>query len=94
MFYHKYRNCLLDNLKARIRKGLGLCLYTCMVIVYHCLDDILGGEVDEGKVTQFMVGLHMAGDYINRRLPASSTESTVNVFPVRRAVCCESKRCF
>lgn len=40
------------------------------------------GEVDEGEVTQGVVGLNMAGDDINRRLPFFSTERTGDVSPV------------
>lgn len=60
-----------------------------MSIVCDGLDDVLRGEVDKGKVKQVKVGLNMAGDYINRRLPFFSTERTGDVSPVGRGVRCE-----
>lgn len=67
-------------------------LHTCMPIVCDGLDGGPRVEVDEGKVTQVVVGLNMAGDYINRRLPVLSTERTGEVSPVGRCVFCERQR--
>lgn len=59
-----------------------------MSIVCDGLDDVLRGEVDEGKVSQVVVNRNMAGCYINRRLPFLSTERAGDVSPVGRGVDC------
>lgn len=81
----------LDFCIKEEKKALGsLSLCTCMSIVYDGLDGVPRGEVDEGEVTQVVVGLNMAGDDINRRLPFFSTESTGDVSPVGRGVVYET----
>ena len=63
-----------------------------MSIVCDGFDDMLRGEVDEGKVMQVRVRLNMVGNYINRRLSFSSTERIMEVCPVAWAVVYESER--
>lgn len=84
-FYTSLTNTLF---KRKGQKSLSLC--TCVSIVYDGLDDVLRGEVDEGKVVQVVINRDTAGDYINRRLPFLSTRRTGNVSPVGRGVVCES----
>lgn len=57
-----------------------------MPIVYHGLDDMMRGEVDEGEVSQIVVSLNKSGDYINRRLPFLITGRTGDLSPVGRGV--------
>ena len=59
-------------------------LRTCMPIVYDGLDGGGRVQIDEGEVTQVVVDLNMAGDYVDRRLPVLSTERTGEFSPVGR----------
>lgn len=64
-------------------------------VLPHRLNGLLTFEVDEGEVTQAVVLHDQAGDYVNRGLSFPSTESTCDVSPVGRGVCCrkDTSRC-
>lgn len=66
----------------------GLVLRTCMSVVDDGLYGLLRVEVDEGEVTQAVVRLGLAGDYVNRGLSFLSAECACDVPPVGRGVCC------
>lgn len=55
---------------------------TGMSVVDDELNGLLGFEVGEGEVTQAVVCLDQAGDYVNRGLFFLSAECTCDVSPV------------
>lgn len=63
-------------------------MHTCVTVVDDRLNGLLRFEVDEGEITQAVVRLDQAGDYVNRGLSFLSTECTCDVSPVGRGVCC------
>lgn len=82
----KTGRCVSNNSKTKNAGGLGS--RTCVAIVDNRLHDILGTEVVEGEVTQAVVGLDQAEDYVNRRLPVLTAGGTSNVPPVGGGVFC------
>lgn len=73
--------------KSKTENGGCLVLHTCVSVVDDRLNGLFRFEVDEGEVTQAVVCLDRAGDYVNRGLPFLSTECTCDVSPVGRGVC-------
>lgn len=69
-----------------------LSLFTCMSIVGDGLDDMLRGEVDEGKVVQVRVGLDIASGDVDWRLPFVKAKRG-DVSPVGWSVIWENQRC-
>lgn len=73
---------------ATLRAGLcfkantGAAACTCVSVVCQILEDVFRGEVGEGKITEFVVSLGVAGDDIDGRLDLSSTESAGNAAPM------------